>query len=232
MEPHPISHPLMIDSVLVACPTYKGLEDLLDQYLTSYNAFSWQNRELLLVDNTKDNGVYTETLRQKGLNVIHIEPTDSFQDTFALCWQEIARYASERNVRWVFSLEQDVICPPLTLDTLLNVAGYVQTPFVTHTYPYHFGAKGLYQGLGCTLILRELLDKAMTELRENKLLVEEAIYKLAVRQSHVSLTGLLDIKHLDGQKGYWQFKEDKDPRIFNPPEYDELLKQGAIKATN
>ena len=49
-----------------------------------------------------------------GVDVVHIEPTRNFQETFALCWDEILRQAVKREVQWVFSVEQDVICPPLT----------------------------------------------------------------------------------------------------------------------
>ena len=48
------------DSVLVACPTYDGLSDVLDQYVSAFKAFKWEDKELLLVDNTRDGGAYCE----------------------------------------------------------------------------------------------------------------------------------------------------------------------------
>jgi len=207
-----------LDTVLVACPTYAGLSDLLDAYLDAYNAFRWPSRKLLLVDNTRDGGEYAAHLIKRGLNVIHVEPTMNFQETFSLCWEEIRKYANEGRFRWVFSLEQDVICPPMTVDTLLNVASYICGPFVTHTYPYHFGMPGMYQGLGCTLILTELLNDAM-EVNKTEKLVEGAIYRVAISRSHASLSGMLDIKHLDGAKRFYQFDPETDPRVIYPPEY-------------
>lgn len=210
----------MADSVLVACPTYEGLSDLLDAYLDAYNNFKWPNRDLLLVDNTRDDGKYANSLRARGLNVLRVEPLKEFQKTFSLCWKVIAQYANDHLYRWILSLEQDVICPPLTIDTLLNVAGYIQAPFVTHLYPYHWGMNGLYQGLGCSLIRRHLLNTAMT-MNEKENLVEGSIYAVAISQSHASLNGLLDIKHLDGKKRFWQYEDEKDPRVIYPPEYNQ-----------
>jgi hypothetical protein len=206
------------DTVLVACPTYSGLADCLDAYLDAYENFRWPKRELLLVDNTGDGGKYADSLKARGLNVVHIDPDKQFQTTFSNSWYEIQKYANEKSFKWVLSIEQDVICPPLTIDTLLNVAGYIQAPFVTHTYPYHFGVNGLYQGLGCTLILTDLLNLAM-EVNRKENIVEGSIYQVAKSRTHTSLTGLLDIKHLDGAGRYWQYDDETDPRVFYPPEY-------------
>jgi len=216
------------DSVLVACPTYSGLADCLDEYLKAFHAFSYEDKSLLLVDNTKDGGAYARDLAFKA-TTRHVTPRKTFQETFGLCWKEILSHAEENGFRWVFSLEQDVICDhPLTIDTLLNIAGYVKAPFVTHTYPYHWGVNKLYQGLGCTLILTGLLREAMDDF-DVEGLVEGSIYKLAQRTSHVSLTGLFPIRHLDGQNRYWQYADETDPRVEYPKEYEALGKRDPRK---
>jgi hypothetical protein len=206
--------------VLVACPTYSGLSDCLEEYLKSYQSFTWKNRDLLLVDNTKGDE-YTKKIQSYGVNVIHVEPLKKFQDTFTKCWEEIYTYASGHLFQWVFSLEQDVICPPLTIDTLLNIASYLQSPFVTHLYPYHWGVKNMYQGLGCTLISTSLLGEAI-ELNKKDGLIEGSIYQVAVSRNHASLANLLDVKHLDGQKRYWHYEKETDPRVKYPKEYEVL----------
>lgn len=222
------------DTALVACPTYAGLADCVDEYLKAYREFRYQHRRLLLVDNTRDDGAYAEQLRAKcadidGATVLHVDPSRDFQETFKRCWQEILKHAQEIDFRWVLSIEQDVICSPMTIDTLLNAAGYVGAPFVTHTYPYHWGVNGLYQGLGCTLMHRDLLAQAMQTVEaEPRGLVEGAIYKVAAGNTHVSMTRVLEIRHLDGQLRYWQYDAETDPRVCEPPEYAALHAQGFI----
>jgi len=217
------------DAVLVACPTYQGLEYCLDEYLAAYDAFAWPNRALMLVDNTRDEGAYFARL-QKLIEtgprryVRHVEPRlkpdgnpGTFEETFYACWQTILSHAKFNGYPWVLSLEQDVILPKLGLDALLNIASYTAAPFVTHLYPFHGGRAGLYQGLGCILMATKLLEVALeTEYRAVPL-TEAAIYGVGLRASHVSLRDLLDLKHLDPPPGIgkpWQYGTDNDPRAI------------------
>lgn len=210
----------MNDRVLVACPTYNGLSDHLDAYLAAYEAFHWPERRLLLVDNTPDGGAYsleiTPRVEAVGGMVRHVEPSEDFDDTFAQCWRIISAHAEANGYDWVLSLEQDVIAPPLALDTMLNVAGYCMAPFVVHTVPYHFGKPGYYQGLGLTLMKAELLQGALTVAFRRVPYVEAAIYDVAKRGTHVSLHEMLDVKHLDGAKRYNQFAARDAESVLAP----------------
>lgn len=208
------------DTVLVAAPTYSGLSSCLDEYLAAYAAFKWPRRNLMLVDNTRDGGVYAGSIKTKveavGGTLRRIEPSDDWEDTFQRAWSLILTHALWNGYTWVLSLEQDVICPPLTLDTLLNVAGYIKAPFVTHTYPYHNGKAGFYQGLGCTLMKTELLQGALEYVYRRIPTVEGAIYDVAKRNSHAVLHQLLPIEHRDDPTRHWQFEKttNDDRPIF------------------
>lgn len=197
------------DSVLVACPTYSGLADSLDEYLAAYAALGWADRRLILVDNTRDGGEYARSINDRvaavGGMVRHVDPSDDWDDTFVRCWRIIASHAEANGYDWIWSLEQDVIVPPITLDTLLNIAGYCAAPFVTHTYPYHFGKPGYYQGLGCTLMKTDLVLAALDISFQRIPFVEAAMYDVAKRNSHVSLHELLAIEHRDGKLRHNQF---------------------------
>jgi len=207
----------MVDSVLVAAPTYRGKRYCLVEYLEAYEAFSYPNRDLLLVDNTGDDGAYAAWMRAEfGVGVRYLEPAADFERTFVDAWQVISDYATEHMYGWVLSLEQDVIGPPLLIDTLLNAAAYVGAPFVTHTYPYHDGRPEFYQGMGCTLMSTSLLVAAMRLVREDGPaggLVEGAVYEVAKRGSHVSLHDLLPLRHLDGEGEFRQYRPITDPRV-------------------
>jgi hypothetical protein len=198
------------DSVLIGCPTYKGLDSCLDEYLAAVDALEWKNRRLILVDNTDDEGEYAFSIAPKveamGGTVKHVPRSKDWEDTFFRSWCVIANHAEFNGYDWVFSLEGDVIVPPLTLDTMLNVAGYITAPFVTHTYPYHNGREGFYQGLGCTLMKTGLLTVALSSRYKEVPAVEAAIYDVAKRNSHASLHQLLDIKHVDPEGRYWKFE--------------------------
>jgi hypothetical protein len=206
------------DSVLVACPTYSGLESCLPEYLDAYDAFQWPARTLMLVDNTGDGGEYARKIlplveSKPGRALKRIEPSTDWDDTFYRAWTLILTHAMWNGYTWVLSLEQDVICPPLTVDTLLNAAGYIKAPFVTHTYPYHNGKVGFYQGLGCTLMKTELLQGALTYAHKRLPTVEGAIYDVAKRNSHVVLHQLLDVQHRDGVGRHWQFEKTTNDEV-------------------
>jgi hypothetical protein len=196
------------DTVLIGCPTYSGLAGCLDEYLDAYAAFVWPKRRLMLVDNS-DGPEYAASIKERvealGGRVAHIKPSNDWEDTFSRSWGVLLQHARWNGYKWILSLEQDVILPPLGVDTLLNVAGYTHSPFVTHTYPYHNGKPGWYQGLGCTLIRTELVGYALDYTYQRIPAVEAAIYDAAKRGSHVVLHRLLDVRHLDARDGTWNF---------------------------
>lgn len=206
------------DTVLIGCPTYSGLAACLDEYLAAYDAFQWPRRTLLLVDNTNDGGEYARSVRAKveskeGRSLKRIEPSKDWEDTFLRSWNVLLTHALWNGYTWVLSLEQDVICPPLTVDTMLNVASYVKAPFVTHTYPYHNGKPGYYQGLGCTLMKTELLRGALEYAYKRIPTVEGSIYDVAKRNSHVVLHQLLAIEHRDAVGRHWQFEKTTNDEV-------------------
>src|SRR4051812_28367447 len=101
---------VVVDSVLVAAPTYRGKRYCLVQYVEAYNDLLYPNRDLLLVDNTGDEGKYAAWMAHEfGIGVKHIEPAVEFEDTFLQAWELITAHAVEHQYGWVLSLEQDVV---------------------------------------------------------------------------------------------------------------------------
>ena len=222
--PDPVEKPR--HNVLVAAPTYIGKDYALDEYLSAYNHFVWDDRALMLVDNTRDNGEYAAHLRELHVPIVkREEPTRDFEETFSRCWRRILEEAQRGEWTWILSLESDVIGPPLLLDTLLNAAIYCQAPFVTHCYPYHDSRRytEYYQGLGCVLMTTELLAKAF-ELHDDPDspahgIIEGAVYEVAKGNTHISFAQLLPMRHLDAPgggatDGGWDWDEITDPRVI------------------
>jgi hypothetical protein len=216
------------DGVLVAAPTYRGKDYAFERYMAAYEAFTWPERSLLLVDNTRgDEGAYVARLAEAGVpKIAHVDPTYDFEETFTLCWKEILRVAQVEGWKFVLALETDVIGPPMLLDALLNIAGYCHAPFVTVTYPYHDGRfKEYYQGLGCLLMTTQLLEAAMKKCEETDTpwsgLIEGAVYETGKHHTHVSLHEYpgLHLEHLDHPGGHgnvpeeWDFDPITDPRV-------------------
>lgn len=208
------------DKVLVACPTYSGLSASLDRYIAAYRELVWPNRGLLLVDNTRDGGVYARDVIAPHMDgermmVRHIEPSDTFEETFFNSWKVMLAHAEANGYQFILSLEQDVIVPPLGLDALLNIAGYCRSPFVAHMYPFHHGRAGLYEGLGCVLMATRLVKTALEVTYREVPYVEAALYDCATRVNRVTLRDLFEIEHLDfGPEKTWQYDvDDPDPSV-------------------
>lgn len=214
----PVDPRMGMDKVLVACPTYSGMDYCLDEYLAAYDALAWPNRGLMLVDNTRDEGAYVESIRHKvetdnRRHLRHVEPKADFEATFYQCWRTILDHAEFNGYDYILSLEADVIVPPLALDALLNVAGYARAAFVSHMYPFHHRRAGLYEGLGCVLMATKLVRTALDVSYRTIPYTEAAIYDCAVRVSHMTLRDLFPIEHRDAPPGTkpWQYERTDDP---------------------
>ena len=54
----------MNPKVLVGCPTYEGKEYILDRYIERVKEFTYDNYDILLVDNSKTND-YAKKIKAK-----------------------------------------------------------------------------------------------------------------------------------------------------------------------
>jgi hypothetical protein len=123
----------MNQTVLVACPTWQGKLYCLQAYLNAYKAFTYPSKELLFVDNTP-NGLDYKRILSEHAPCLRSTPMQHVQDAVELAWVKILEYAHENGIDWILSIEQDVICPPNTIDIMIEHAT-VKQPFVMHSYP-------------------------------------------------------------------------------------------------
>lgn len=226
------------EKVLVACPTYKGKSYALESYIRAYNSFVYPYRDLFMVDNTGNGLEYYEHLKKLGINCVHIDPTKNFQETFAMSWKKIYKEAKQGKYKWVLSLEADNIAPPLTIDILLNVAGYCGAVHVAHAYKWHQSQteQGLLTGLGCNLILTELLEKIFTQKKwfTNAFEAELTEYPKLNNLVAIDLWNLIDVRHLDDKDNveFFHFEPETVPEfsqgltgLKKPIKYNKEIKK-------
>lgn len=209
----------LLDTVMVACPIYSGKDYALPPYLQAYNAFSWPYRSLYMVDDTGKGPFYYEHLMSLGIPCEHVDPARTWNETFIRSWKHIWREAVRRNVRWVASVETDVICPPITLDVLLNFASFCGAVHVAHSYAWHKSQakQGRLIGLGCNLILTDLLTKIFAQDRwyTDSFECELFEYPKLHGQVAVEIHNVLDLRHLDPPPGaeYYHFASEPMPNL-------------------
>lgn len=105
--------------VLVGCPTYEGKAYILKQYALSVRAIDHDDYDILLIDNSPDEG-YGERIRDLGLPVQRGEWHENVKERLVLARNMLRDHALEHGYDYFFSLEQDVIVDPQTLTRLLS----------------------------------------------------------------------------------------------------------------
>lgn len=194
--------------VLVACPTYAGKEYALDDWLKAFKAYTYEPKYAYQVDNTRVSRQYYERLKREGIDCTHLTPWPDWDRTFKRCWELILERAKALDVYWVYSVEADNVPAPESLEIMVNLALYANLHLVTHAYPLHKTAAEasgipedsfLYHELGCMLMTRSLLEKAIKEFDEYGN-IAMAIFRTCDRYAGGSarLTNRFEVKHLDG----------------------------------
>lgn len=219
----------MIDKgkVLVACPTYAGKEYSLKPWLESFNNLTYENKHAYQVDNTRVSTAYFEVLKQTGIDCTHLTPWADWDRSFKKCWELILKRAQDLDCYWVYSVEADNTPAPESLDTMLNLALYGNVHLVTHAYPIHktaAEASGIpenswyYHELGCMLMSRSLLERAIKEFEEFGNIVS-AIFTCNDRYmgGYVKLTNKFTVGHLDGyEMSFENLKMSEIPGLICP----------------
>jgi hypothetical protein len=194
--------------VLVACPTYAGKEYCVDQWIAGFNAISYADKFAYQVDNTRISPAFYELLKEKGVDCTHLVPWPDWDRTFYACWKLILQRAQALDCYWVFSVEADNVPAPESLRLMTNLALLGKVHLVTHACPMHASAakaSGVpensfyYHELGCTLISRSLLERAIAEFEEHGQIVT-ALFATCDRYhgGYMRLTNAFKVEHLDG----------------------------------
>ncbi len=215
--------------VLVSCPTYAGKQYALDPWIDMFKALQYTDKVAYQVDNTRVSLAYFELLKSKGIDCTHLTPYPDWDRTFKRCWELILERARALDCYWVFSVEADNIPAPESLDMMVNLALYGKAHLVTHAYPIHKSAaeaSGVpedsfyYHELGCMLMSRSLLERAINEFEEYGHIVT-AIFASNERYhgGYLKLTNAFTVGHLDGyEMAYQNLGPSEIPGLFYPVE--------------
>jgi hypothetical protein len=204
-----------MDRVLVTCPTARTKDYALDAYLRAYHEFTYPNRELFMVDTSKDEE-YADELEAKGVHTARY-PCNPIGVTLLVTyvWQDVLfPYVKEHGFDWVLSLESDTVCPPNTIEFLLDAAERYQASVVALSYPHrehddHEKALNdkrirlepgrlplrIHRGLGCTLFDPSMfaLGESLEDYFEVYLFEKARILGRGV----IVMDHILEIEHLD-----------------------------------
>ena len=194
--------------VLVACPTYAGKEYSLEPWVQMFKALDYEAKHAYQVDNTRVSQGYFDLLKRKGIDCTHLTPWPDWDRTFRRCWELILKRAQDLDCYWVFSVEADNIPAPESLGVMVNLALYGKVHLITHACPWHASAarasnipenSGYYHELGCMLMTRSLLERAMYEFEEYGTVVG-SIFNVCDRYhgGYMKLTNKFKVGHLDG----------------------------------
>ena len=200
--------------VLVACPTYAGKQYSLQPWIDAFHALTYPNKSAYQVDNTGVSSAYYELLKEQGIDCTHLTPWPDWDRSFRRSWELILERAQDLDCYWVYSVEADNIPAPDSLEIMVNMALYGNVHLVTHAYPMHATAarasnipedSWYYHELGCMLMTRSLLERAIDEFEEYGNIVS-AIFNSNERYmgGYVKLTNRFKVGHLDGYEMSFQ----------------------------
>jgi len=212
---------------LVACPTYAGKEYALDRWKAGFDALTYTEKHAYQVDNTRVSPAYFEELKKRGIDCSHLTPWPDWDRTFLACWRAMLKRAQQLDCYWVYSVEADNVPAPESLEVMVNIAIYGKLHLVTHAYPMHETARqasGIpensfyYNELGCMLMTRSLLERALDEYEEYGN-IALAIWRTCDRYhgGYCKLTNAFKVEHLDGyHQAFHNLDQTEKPGLMMP----------------
>ena len=111
---------VMSAKVLVAGPTYDGMRYCHDKFIDRLRNLSYDNYDILLVDNSDDKGFFKELEKESGFDVIHLSLKDvPKMKRLVRSRNRILSYALENGYDYVLMMDVDVIPPVDIVERLL-----------------------------------------------------------------------------------------------------------------
>jgi hypothetical protein len=216
-------------AVLVAAPTYAGKEYAIEAWKAAYDALDYEPRYAYQVDNTRVGLGYFERLKKLGISATHLTPWPDWDRTFKRCWELILARAIELDCYWIYSVEADNTPAPESLRIMVDMALAGNCHLVTHSYPMHASAaraSGVpedafyYNELGCMLMSRRLLERALDEYDEyGQMVIAIEATNDRYMGGRIKLTQRFTVGHLDGyEMAFGNLAPSEYPGLIYPVE--------------
>ncbi|MEM4263448.1 MAG: hypothetical protein QW666_00950 [Candidatus Woesearchaeota archaeon] len=124
----------MNPKILIGCPTWEGKKYCLKEYAEAIKKLDYDNFDVLIVDNSKDDS-YLNEIKKAGFNAVKGPWHEKARDRIIESRNLIKEYALKNGYDYFFSLEQDVIVQPDTLKKLLSHNKQIISGIVMNNLP-------------------------------------------------------------------------------------------------
>jgi len=128
--------------VLVACPTYKGKDYCVHEWIAHIKDLKYSNYDIFIVDNTNDKGKHAKWMRDTfGIEVVHhFNKKAHLAQMMSECNEIIRKKVIDEGYDYLMSIESDVFPPKNIIPKLMNhnrliVSGMYQIGFREHKFP-------------------------------------------------------------------------------------------------
>lgn len=123
--------------ILVASPTYDGMEYCLNDFITAIKKIDYPDFEILLVDNSRNKNFFNRISQDKQIKVIYDEtPEEKNLLRLVSSSNLILDYAKENNFDYVLMMDSDVIPPKNILKELISQKKDIVSGLYYNLFPY------------------------------------------------------------------------------------------------
>jgi len=103
----------------VGAPVNEMYRYCLDEFLTAIGSFDYDNYDILLIDNSKDEN-FSQELMKRGFNVKRIPFHEKTRERVVRAHNFLRKYTLEHGYDYLLNLDQDVIPPSDAINRLLR----------------------------------------------------------------------------------------------------------------
>lgn len=183
--------------VLVAAPTYSGMDYCLDRFLKAIKQLDYSNYDILLVDNTTGEDYFSKLKELEGIIVLKDYNAENPKIKRIVSSRNmIIDYALKNKYDYIFMLDSDVIVPKDSLKLLLNC----KKDIVSGIYFSLFNSSAKIKLL--PVVFRDLEEKEINEIIKNNLISEELVKKYGLKRhltpEEANSGELLEVKYPSG----------------------------------
>lgn len=133
--------------VLVACPTYKGKDYCIEEWMELIKNLAYHNYDIFIVDNTNDDGEHAKWIADKfGVETQHHFHSDvPLNELMMECNEIIRKKALENDYDYLMSIESDVFPPSNVIPKLINAGNLITSGIYKIGFPSNNGPYPLLQ---------------------------------------------------------------------------------------